>query len=107
MNRALARAAQPRARIRNFVSPCLLAVLAGSVAAAAASAQGAGSLPPEEIEVDWHDNGGAYRVPPGSKLFIALPASPRSVGAWRWVREATDPEVVTRLQKPTFSGASG
>ena len=102
MSRVLARSSRPIACELAVVAACLLGAMAGSAPVGAASANGAPRLPPEEIDVHWEDNGAAYHVPAGSKFFIALPTSPGSIGTWRWLRGATDPEVVTRLQRSQY-----
>jgi predicted secreted protein len=102
MSRLVARFSRFPARTAAVVGVWLLATLAGSDPAGARSSDGPPRLPVEEIDVHWEDNGAAYHVPAGSKFFIALPASPASIGAWRWLRRATDPEVVTLLQRPGF-----
>ena len=72
-------------------------------AAVSATAPDLGAvLSRETLEVNWRDNGRPYRVGVGSQIFIALPASPRQIGRWQWLRSATDQDVVTQLQKPRF-----
>ena len=54
------------------------------------------------LEVNLHDNGMPYHVGVGSQIFIALPASPRQIGRWQWVRSETDRNVVKQLARQEF-----
>jgi hypothetical protein len=74
--------------------------MAAAPGAAAPSVQEA--LAQEELEINAADDGRAYLVAVGSKIFIALPAGSRPIGRWRWRRAASDLEVVSRLEKPSF-----
>ena len=80
---------------------CLPTPLPAAAVSATAPDLGA-VLSRETLEVNWRDNGRPYRVGVGSQIFIALPASPRQIGRWQWLRSATDQDVVTQLQKPRF-----
>jgi len=99
---------QPR-RVGRLWHRCIALTLGFGVATLLAAPPASGTSPDpapsiahEEIDVHWRDNGRAYQVPPGSKIFIALPASPQGGGTWRWKRRATDPYVATPLQRPAF-----